>query len=67
MRCDLIANGIIDAVNEVGVTIPVVVRLEGNNAPLGREILANSGLNILAANSLTDAAKLVVTAAAEGK
>jgi succinyl-CoA synthetase beta subunit len=67
VRCDLIANGIIDAVNEVGVTIPVVVRLEGNNAPLGREILANSGLNILAANSLTDAAKLVVTAAAEGK
>ncbi|KAE9530333.1 MULTISPECIES: ADP-forming succinate--CoA ligase subunit beta [Testudinibacter] len=66
VRCDLIANGIIDAVNQVGVAIPVVVRLEGNNAPLGREILANSGLNIIAANSLTDAAKQVV-AAAEGK
>ncbi|MGR3808526.1 succinyl-CoA synthetase (ADP-forming) beta subunit [Pasteurella testudinis DSM 23072] len=63
VRCDLIANGIIDAVNEVGVAIPVVVRLEGNNAPLGREILAKSGLNIIAANSLTDAAKQVVAAA----
>ncbi|KGQ70824.1 succinate--CoA ligase subunit beta [Chelonobacter oris] len=65
VRCDLIANGIIDAVNEVGVTIPVVVRLEGNNAPLGREILADSGLNIIAADSLTDAAKSVVSAAEE--
>ncbi|MGV6989058.1 ADP-forming succinate--CoA ligase subunit beta [Testudinibacter sp. P80/BLE/0925] len=63
VRCDLIANGIIAAVNEVGVSIPVIVRLEGNNAPLGREILANSGLNIIAANSLTDAAKAVVAAA----
>lgn len=65
VRCDLIANGIIDAVKEVGINVPVVVRLEGNNAELGREILANSGLTIMAANSLTEAAKLVVKAAEE--
>ncbi|OZN49995.1 ADP-forming succinate--CoA ligase subunit beta [Gallibacterium anatis] len=63
VRCDLIANGIIDAVKEVGINVPVVVRLEGNNAGLGREILANSGLKITAANSLTEAAQLVVKAA----
>ncbi|MFU2122556.1 ADP-forming succinate--CoA ligase subunit beta [Gallibacterium anatis] len=63
VRCDLIANGIIDAVKEVGINVPVVVRLEGNNAALGREILANSGLKITAANSLTEAAQLVVKAA----
>lgn len=66
VRCDLIANGIIAAVNEVGVSVPVVVRLEGNNAELGRDILAKSGLNIIAATSLTDAAVQVVKAA-EGK
>lgn len=64
VRCDLIAEGIIAAVNEVGVNVPVVVRLEGNNALLGREILANSGLNIIAATTLTDAAQLAVKAAA---
>lgn len=64
VRCDLIAEGIIAAVNEVGVSVPVVVRLEGNNAPLGRKILANSGLNIIAATTLTDAAQLAVKAAA---
>ena len=46
VRCDLIANGIIDAVKEVGINVPVVVRLEGNNAELGREILANSDLKL---------------------
>ena len=66
MRCDLIADGIIAAVNEVGVNVPVVVRLEGNNAELGREILAKSGLNIIAAATLTDAAVQAVKAA-EGK
>lgn len=65
VRCDLIAEGIVAAVNEVGVTVPVVVRLEGNNAPLGREILAKSGLNIIAAQTLTDAAVQVVKAAGE--
>jgi succinyl-CoA synthetase beta subunit len=63
VRCDLIAEGVIGAVEEVGVEVPVVVRLEGNNATLGREVLANSGLNIEAAESLTDAAQKVVAAA----
>ncbi|WP_119393199.1 ADP-forming succinate--CoA ligase subunit beta [Salinibius halmophilus] len=66
VRCDLIADGIIGAVEEVGVKVPVVVRLEGNNAELGAKRLADSGLNIIAATSLTDAAQQVV-AAAEGK
>jgi succinyl-CoA synthetase beta subunit len=66
VRCDMIAEGIIGAVKEVGVKVPVVVRLEGTNADLGREVLANSGLDIIAAESLTDAAQKVV-AAAEGK
>jgi succinyl-CoA synthetase beta subunit len=63
VRCDLIAEGVIGAVNEVGVEVPVVVRLEGNNAELGRDVLAKSGLNIIAATSLTDAAQQVVAAA----
>ncbi|MHC9510813.1 ADP-forming succinate--CoA ligase subunit beta [Kangiella sp. M94] len=63
VRCDLIAEGIIGAVKEVGVKAPVVVRLEGNNAELGRKVLAESGLNIIAAESLTDAATKVVAAA----
>ena len=63
VRCDLIAEGIIGAVAEVGVKVPVVVRLEGNNAPLGRKMLAESGLNIIAADSLTEAAQSVVKAA----
>ena len=65
VRCDLIAEGVIGAVNEVGVTVPVVVRLEGNNAELGREVLANRGLNIIAATSLTNAAQQVVAAAGD--
>lgn len=67
VRCDLIAEGIIGAVKEVGVNVPVIVRLEGNNAELGTKILAESGLNIIAANSLTDAAKQAVAAAAGTK
>lgn len=63
VRCDLIAEGIIGAVAEVGVKVPVVVRLEGNNAELGAKLLADSGLNIIAAKSLTDAAQQVVKAA----
>ncbi|OOE97296.1 ADP-forming succinate--CoA ligase subunit beta [Salinivibrio sp. IB643] len=66
VRCDLIADGIIGAVEEVGVKVPVVVRLEGNNADSGAKKLADSGLNIIAATSLTEAAQKVV-AAAEGK
>ena len=63
VRCDLIAEGVIGAVEEVGVTVPVVVRLEGNNAELGRKALADSGLNIIAATSLADAAQQAVAAA----
>ncbi|RMH36636.1 MAG: ADP-forming succinate--CoA ligase subunit beta [Gammaproteobacteria bacterium] len=62
VRCDLIADGIIEAVKEVGVHVPVVVRLEGNNAKLGSEKLANSGLNVQPAADLTDAAKKIVAA-----
>ncbi|TCP95131.1 succinyl-CoA synthetase (ADP-forming) beta subunit [Cricetibacter osteomyelitidis] len=63
VRCDLIAEGIIAAVDEVGVKVPVVVRLEGNNAERGRELLKQSGLNIIAAGTLTDAAEQAVKAA----
>src|SRR5476649_1648269 len=66
VRCDLIADGIIGAVSEVGTKLPVVVRLEGNNADLGSKKLSESGLNIIAATSLTNAAQQVV-AAVEGK
>ena len=63
VRCDLIADGVIGAVEEVGVNVPVVVRLEGNNAKLGLKKLSDSGLDILAAQSLSDAAVKVVSAA----
>jgi succinyl-CoA synthetase beta subunit len=63
VRCDLIAEGVIGAVEEIGVSVPVVVRLEGNNAELGQKVLADSGLNIIAATSLTDAAQQAVKAA----
>ena len=66
VRCDMIAEGIIGAVEQVGVTIPVVVRLEGNNADVGSKLLASSGLNIIAPKSLAEAAQAVVKAA-EGK
>lgn len=64
VRCDLIAEGIIAAVKEVDVSVPVVVRLEGNNAKLGSDILNNSDLNVIAADSLTDAAKKIIAAVA---
>jgi succinyl-CoA synthetase beta subunit len=64
VRCDVIAEGIIQAVKEVGVEVPVIVRLEGTNAELGRTLLAESGLAILAAESLTQAAKFAVEKAA---
>lgn len=63
VRCDLIAEGIIGAVSEIGTSLPVIVRLEGNNAELGAKMLSDSGLNIIAATSFTDAAKKVVEAA----
>jgi succinyl-CoA synthetase beta subunit len=64
VRCDLIAEGIISAVKEVGVKVPVVVRLEGTNVETGRKLLAESGLDIITADDLTDAAKKAVAAAA---
>lgn len=63
VRCDLIAQGVISAVKEVGVNIPVVVRLEGTNVDKGRQLLSESGLDIIAASDLTDAAKKAVEAA----
>jgi len=73
MRCDIIAQGVIDAVKEVGVTIPVVVRLEGTNVELGRKMLADAvadsvtttRLPIIASNDLDEAARQVVAAAGE--
>ncbi|HNB90492.1 MAG TPA: succinate--CoA ligase subunit beta, partial [Plasticicumulans sp.] len=63
VRCDLIAEGIIAAVKEVGLTIPVVVRLQGTNVEAGRKMLSESGMNIIAADDLTEAAKAAVAAA----
>ena len=57
VRCDLIADGIIQGVKEVNVSVPVVVRLEGTNVDQGRKMLADSGMDIVAAEDLTDAAK----------
>jgi succinyl-CoA synthetase beta subunit len=62
VRCDLIAEGIISAVKEVGVQVPVIARLEGTNVDKGRQLLADSGLDIIAATDLTDAAKKAVAA-----
>ena len=64
VRCDLIAEGIIGAVREVGLTIPVVVRLQGTNVEKGRELLAHSGLKITPADDLNDAARKAVAAIA---
>ncbi len=63
VRCDLIAEGIIQAVREVNVSVPVVARLEGTNVEKGKALLADSGLDIMAADDLTDAAQKVVAAA----
>ena len=63
VRCDLIAEGIIGAVAEIGTSLPVVVRLEGNQSELGSKLLKESGLNIIASTNFTDAAKKVVAAA----
>jgi succinyl-CoA synthetase beta subunit len=65
VRCDLIAEGILSAVEEVQMTMPVVVRLEGNQAIKGAEILNRSNLNVIAADGLTDAAEKIVAAIAE--
>jgi succinyl-CoA synthetase beta subunit len=64
VRCDEIAEGIIAAVREVGVTVPVIVRLEGTNVERGKELLNESGLAIIAADDLNDAAQKAVAAVA---
>jgi succinyl-CoA synthetase beta subunit len=63
VRCDMIAEGIIAAVKEVDVKVPVVVRLEGTNVEAGKDLLKNSGLAIIAADDINDGAKKVVAAA----
>jgi succinyl-CoA synthetase beta subunit len=60
----MIAEGVIGAARDLGLHIPVVVRIEGTNAPQGRKLLEHSGLDLIAASDLTDAAKKVVAAAA---
>ena len=67
VRCDLIAEGIIGAVEEVHVNVPVVVRLEGNNAERGSQLLSESGVNIIAANNLTEAAEKIVAEVKKNK
>ena len=62
MRCDVIAEGIIAAVREVGLKVPLVVRLEGTNVELGKKIIAESGLNVIAGDNLSDAAQKIVRA-----
>ncbi|AGF75144.1 succinyl-CoA synthetase beta subunit [Bartonella australis AUST/NH1] len=62
MRCDVIAEGVIAAVKEVGLEVPLVVRLEGTNVEQGKEIINNSGLNVISANDLDDAAQKIVVA-----
>ena len=67
MRCDVIAEGVVAAVKEVGLKVPLVVRLEGTNVEKGKDIIRNSGLNVIAADNLADAAKKIVEAVRAGK
>ncbi len=62
MKCDVIATGIIEAAKQIGVTVPLVVRLEGTNVDLGKKMLAESGLNIVSADGMADAAEKIVKA-----
>jgi succinyl-CoA synthetase beta subunit len=62
MRCDIIAEGVVAAVREMGLAVPLVVRLEGTNVELGKQIINESGLNVIAANDLADGAEKIVKA-----
>ena len=62
MKCDVIAEGVIAAVKEVGLQVPLVVRLEGTNVELGKKIINESGLNVISADDLDDAAQKIVAA-----
>jgi succinyl-CoA synthetase beta subunit len=61
MKCDVIATGVVEATKQVGLSLPLVVRLEGTNVELGKEILQKSGLNITAAESMADGAQKIVS------
>jgi succinyl-CoA synthetase beta subunit len=61
-RCDVLAQGVVEAVKETGLAVPLVVRLEGTNAQLGKDIINKSGLNVIAANDLSDGAEKIVKA-----
>jgi len=67
MRCDIVASGVVEAAKALGVSVPIVVRLEGTNVEQGQEILRNSGLNFIVADGMKDAAEKVVAAANNGK
>jgi succinyl-CoA synthetase beta subunit len=62
MKCDVIAEGVVAAVRDVGLKVPLVVRLEGTNVELGKKIITDSGLNVLPADDLNDAAQKIVKA-----
>ena len=62
MQCDIIAEGVVAATKELGLTVPLVVRLEGNNVDLGKKILSESELTIMAADSMADGAQKIVAA-----
>ena len=62
MRCDVIAEGVVQAIREVGLSVPLVVRLEGTNVSEGKSIINSSGLNVIAADDLDDAAQKIVKA-----
>jgi succinyl-CoA synthetase beta subunit len=62
MKCDVIAEGVVAAVKEVGLTVPLVVRLEGTNVDAGKKIIRESGLNVVPADNLDDAAQKIVKA-----
>ncbi|MDG1419027.1 MAG: succinate--CoA ligase subunit beta, partial [Maricaulis sp.] len=66
MRCDVIAEGVVAAVKEVGLQVPLVVRLEGTNVARGKDIIDNSGLNVISADDLDDAAQKIVAAVKQG-
>ena len=67
MKCDVIAEGVLAAVKEVGLQVPLVVRLEGTNVELGKKIISGSGLNVISADDLDDAAQKIVKAVREAK
>jgi succinyl-CoA synthetase beta subunit len=64
MKCDVIAEGVVQAAREVQLTVPLVVRLEGTNVQIGKRILADSGLAVISADNMADAAQKAVNAAA---